>query len=347
MSANPEQILMVRLSSVGDVLLATPVAAWLKHRYPQARLRWLVDAGYEDLVTHNPHVDEVVSFDYTGRHRGPSGIRRLAAELKPVDFMVDLQHKLRTGLLARRLKPTRRKVLVKRRGMDLVRAMMGRDTIFRGPHQVERYFAILEQDVADPSLPAPLMKVAHERLTQMRQGLTDRLGSGPLVGLVVGAKHATKCWPRARYLELAKLCLAQDLGLVLLGGIDDLVAVETLAAQLPGDRVVVRAGGSLMDLACNLAACRAVVSPDSGPGHMAGALGVGLVSLFGPTSPERWSPQGSRVEVVRLPLACSPCSNHGGSTCPVGTLECMRSLSAELVFEALDRVLELSAGMNG
>ena len=87
-------------------------------------------------------------------------------------------------------------------------------------------------------------------------------------------------------------------------------------------------GGTLESLMSWIAACSVIVSPDSGPAHMAAALEIPVVTLFGCTSPARWAPIGSNAEVVRIGLPCSPCSNHGLNTCPVGTLECMLQLKA-------------------
>ncbi len=339
MTVKPKNILLVRLSSAGDVVLASPAARWLRRRYPGAHLCWLVDAGYEDLVRRNPCLDRTAVFDYTGRHRGPSGIRRLAGELGPVDLLVDLQHKLRTSLLHTWLRPDRRLVLVKRRGMDLVRAMMGRDTILRGPHQIQRYLSVLGERLQGQDEFVPELAAEPELVERAREQATREAGGRPLVGLVPGARHLTKVWPFEHLRSLAERCLQEGLAVALLGGHDDALLVDDLRRSLTSGPVLIRAGAGLDELAAQMAACALVVGPDSGPAHMAAALGVPVVALFGPTSPERWAPVGRRVAVVRLELACSPCSNHGGSTCPVGTFECMRRLEPGTVWEAVANLL--------
>ncbi len=342
--SHPEHILLVRLSSVGDVLLATPVARALRRRYPQARLSWLVDAGYEPLLAGNPHLDRVVAFDHTGRHRGPAGIGRLAAELGPVSLLVDLQHKLRTAVLAARLRPAERLTLVKRRGWGLVRAMLGRDAVLGAPHQIWRYLTLLEAAPASagqvPPRPELVCDPAAGRLVRQRLAGLSR---APRVGLVPAARHATKAWPLAHWRALAERCQRAGWSVVLLGGGGEAALAAAIGRELAPDGWVELAGGDLAALAASLAACDLVISPDSGPAHMAAALGVATLVLFGPTSPARWAPIGPRVEVLRQQLACSPCSNHGGQSCPLGTLACMRQLQPDRVWRAARGMLAAPA----
>lgn len=341
--SEPAHIVLVRLSSVGDVLLATPVARALRRRYPRARLSWLVDAGYEPLLAGNPHLDRVVSFDHTGRHRGPAGIGRLAAELGPVTLLVDLQHKLRTAVLAARLRPAERLTLVKRRGWELVRAMLGRDAVLGAPHQIWRYLALLEvaPDGAGQKPPQPELAcdpAAGRRVRARLAGLAR-----PRVGLVPAARHPTKAWPLAHWRALAERCQRAGGSVVLLGGGGETDRAAAIGSDLAPDGWAVLAGGDLAALAASLAACDLVISPDSGPAHMAAALGVATLVLFGPTCPQRWAPIGPRVEVLRRELACSPCSNHGGQSCPLGTLACMRDLRPERVWRAARGMLAAPA----
>jgi ADP-heptose:LPS heptosyltransferase len=125
----------------------------------------------------------------------------------------------------------------------------------------------------------------------------------------------------------------------LLGGRDDGSLTGAVVNSMKTEPAQVHTGGSLGRLAGVLSRCRAVVSPDSGPAHMAGALGVPVAAVFGPTSPERWAPMGPRVKVLRRELACSPCSNHGGASCPVDTMECMNELEPEDVWKGLKELL--------
>jgi lipopolysaccharide heptosyltransferase II len=329
---DPDHILLVRLSSVGDIILATPAAALLRLRYPRARITWLVDAGYLDLVRQNPHIDEAVEFDYTGSHRGPVGVRRLADQLKPVDLLVDLQHKVRSLMLSAYLRPAQRRVLVKRRGFGIIKALIGQDAILGAPHQVERYLQVLQ---VTGDAPAPVLIASEEE----QEAAKSSLDGDDFIGIVTGARHPTKTWPVRHTAALADRCHEAGYRVALLGGEEDGSLTGAVVNSMKSRPEYVRTGGSLGQLAGVLSRCRVVVSPDSGPAHMAGALGVPVVVVFGPTSPQRWAPQGPRVKVVRRELACAPCSNHGGASCPVDTYECMNKLGPEEVFAGLKGLL--------
>jgi heptosyltransferase-2 len=159
------------------------------------------------------------------------------------------------------------------------------------------------------------------------------------VGIVAGARHPTKTWPVRHTAALADRCQREGYRVALLGGQEDGSLAGAVVDSMKTEPAYVRTGGTLGQLAGVLSQCRAVVSPDSGPAHMAGALGVPVVAVFGPTSPDRWAPKGPRVKVVRLDLPCGPCSNHGGASCPVGTLECMKELGPGEVWRELCELL--------
>ena len=332
---DPEHILLVRLSSVGDIILATPAAAILRLRHPRARITWLVDVGYLDLVRHNPHIDNAVEFDYTGRHRGPLGIRKLANELGPVDLFVDLQHKVRSLMLSAILHPAERRVLVKRRGFGIIKALIGQDAILGAPHQVDRYLRVLQDDSPDAPLPVLIADDSE------KEEAARLLRGDNFIGIVAGARHPTKTWPVRHTAALADRCQHAGYRVALLGGQEDGSLVGAVVNSMKTEPAYVRPGGTLGQLAGILSSCRAVVSPDTGPAHMAGALGVPVAVVFGPTSPDRWAPQGPRVKVIRLDLPCAPCSNHGGASCPVDTMECMNELEPGKVWEGLVDLLSL------
>jgi ADP-heptose:LPS heptosyltransferase len=327
----PARVLIVRLSSLGDILLATPVIDRVRAAWPGAHITFLVDLGYADLVRTHPGVDRVVQFDAQGAHRGPGGIAALAESLRPVDLVIDLQHKVRSVLLSLMLRPSRRLQLVKRNTPETIRALLGRDTILRGPHQIERYLAVLEGEVPPPPegfCARPSLRLDPGWQEQAQRRLPP--AEVPYAALVLGARHRTKLWPARHWEALCRRLLERGVRPVLIGDPAHGVPAGAVAGRI-GRNLPIIEDGSLGELAGVLGRCRVVVSPDSGPAHMAAALGIPVVALFGPTSPERWAPLGERVAVLSLALACSPCSNHGSAACPLGTQECLEALSPERV----------------
>ncbi len=344
---SPDRILLIRLSSVGDLVLAAPVAERLRSVYPQSRITWLVDSGYESLASLFTAVDEVAVFEHLARHRGPSGIGRLAQELGKFELVVDLQHKLRSAVLCSILNPQRKLSLVKRRGVELLRAMMGRDTVLREPHQAIRNLLVLEKYMpggVDPDdglegVTVPKVRLSQELAVVVRTEFKERFGHRPIVGIVPDSRHYTKAWPYGHLQVLVNMCIEQGFGVVLLGGLDGSAGADFVSRSFSHEHLLTIQGEDLEHLAARISACSILVSPDSGPAHMAGVLGIPTLVLFGPTSAERWKPMGDRVEVMSMGLGCSPCSNHGSNSCPLGSVDCMSLLKPEQVFARLEKTL--------
>ena len=171
-------------------------------------------------------------------------------------------------------------------------------------------------------------------------GLADG-DAGPLIALAPGAAHPTKRWPIERFVALASLLRARGLGGVIgLGGPPD---AEWLGALARGGIAVAPPQMPLVELAALLARTQALVVGDSGPAHLAAAVGTPVVSLFGPTDPVRWAPYGVARRVVSRGLDCAPCSDHGGPVCPLGTHACLRNLDEVVVADALQALLAQTA----
>ncbi len=330
---DPRRILVVRLSALGDVLLATPAVRALAGRFPQARLDWLVEAAYLPLVERSPHA-RAVAYEKAGAHagvRGLLGLRRRLAEER-YDLVVDLQDKPKTRLL-HSLAP-RCLAWSKRTAGEALFSLVGRERPLTRAHAVDLYFEAL----------APLGLKPEDRRLELRldpeheRAAARIVPPGRVAAVAPGARWASKRWPPERFAEVVRALAARGFAPLLLGGPGDAELLAAVRASLPGEPVPDTTSLGVGGLAAAIARSAVVVANDSGPVHLASALGVPVVALFGPTSPERWRPLSERSQVVRLPLPCSPCSNHGGASCPLGHHACLRDLPAEQVLAAVERV---------
>jgi lipopolysaccharide heptosyltransferase II len=224
----------------------------------------------------------------------------------------------------------------------LIRALVGKDVILKAPHQVERYFNVLGYDQEERDsyrLSPPLLRVGDQDQLEAN-AIVGRCGrKEPLIGIFPGSRHPNKRWPVKKVASLADRCRQAGFSVAILGGEDDGFQSRAVSDCMAKTPELMHTGGSLGKLAGIISRCAAVVSPDSGPAHMAAALSVPVVTIFGPTSHERWAPTGPKSRVVRVELPCSPCSNHGGSSCPLGTLECMEAISPEQVWQTLSDLI--------
>lgn len=332
---SPARILVLRLSALGDVLLATPAVRALRARFPAAGIDWLVEEPYLPLVEGNPHV-RALAYRKTGRHAGIQGLRRLRAELRERDYdlAVDLQGKPKSWFL--RGAARRAVAVAKRSPGQAARALLGLDRPLTRVHAIDLCLEPL----------APLGVESRGRELELRLGpaaveeaATLSLPPRP-VGIAPGARWATKRWPAERFGEVAAGLAGAGFSPVLIAGPGDGVEIAAVRSRLPpGVAAPDTAGLSVGGMAAVVSRLDLLVAGDSGPVHVASALGTPVLALFGPTSPERWRPLSARSAVLRLPLPCSPCSNHGSRACPLGHHDCLRKLGVDEVLAAALRLV--------
>lgn len=330
--SDPRRILVVRLSALGDVLLATPAVRALARRFPGARIDWLVEEAYLPLLEANPHV-QAMAYRKRGEHAGVRGLLGLLRSLRAsrYDLVVDLQDKPKTRLFGA-IAPAYL-AFRKRSPAQALLSLVGQEKPLTRAHAVDLYLEALEPLGVEPDGRGLDLAVTEA----MRARAAAVLPRGRAVGIAPGARWASKQWPPERFAELAAALRARGWAPILLGGPGDREAFARVRAALSfevPDAAALDVGG----LAGLIASCALVVAGDSGPAHVASAVGTPVVAIFGPTSPERWRPLSTRSQVVRLPLPCSPCSNHGANACPLENHACMRTLEAARVLEAVESV---------
>ncbi|GAC1343348.1 MAG: lipopolysaccharide heptosyltransferase II [Myxococcales bacterium] len=338
------RILVIRLTALGDVLLATPAVRALREAHPRARIDWLTQAAYAPLLEGLPFVDQVLRYERS-RDRGVAGTLRLFRTLRArgYDAVVDLQRKPRTAIIAAASGAGVRTAAHRRTFRGLLAAGMGRDRPLRGPHQTVRYASAVAPLGAGQGVPGPLQIGLSPAVRAEAEAEVDKLLGGPrqpMVALAPGAAHATKRWSPLRFAEVGSQLAAGGRDLVLVGGPADAAELDELRAGLGALPAIDARWLGLPALAVLLSRCAVVLSNDSGPVHLAQAVGTPVVDVFGPTEPLRWAPRGPRARVVTLQLSCSPCTNHGGARCPLGHHACMRDLPVGPVLEAARALLE-------
>ncbi|MCK6552838.1 glycosyltransferase family 9 protein [Myxococcota bacterium] len=336
-------ILVLRLTALGDVVLVEPILRALRAHFPGAVIDLVTEARYV-AIGRLTGADAVVPWDRRGEDAGLGGVARVLARLPRERYalVVDLQGKLRTRMLSARVPADRRVTLAKRTALGGLLALFGRDPPIDDRHATDVYAAALAplgvalgdgDDARTPRL---------ARLEPIELGAPSP--ATRWIGLSVGATHATKRWPIARFAALAEALHAADpaLAFVPIGGPADRALVDELrrTAHVPFAPLDV-ATLDVEGLTRALAALRLLVSVDTGPAHVAAALGVPVVAIFGPTSPTRWGPRSPRSRVVTLGLDCSPCSNTGQEHCPVPARghACLADLDVATVARAVEALL--------
>ncbi len=330
--ADTPDILLVRFSAIGDLILTTPLLRALRLRHPTARITFVTREEMADTLRHNPRIDRLV----TWRRSDP--LSSLATELKghPWTHRLDLHGSLRSRLLRQMVGghwtgyPKHR---VRRQLLIATKARHGGDL---GP-VAERYFqAARELDVSPDGGPAEFYTTS--QIERDVDAFLARHGLGRerrLIAIGPGAAHFTKRWPPEYWSALVRR-LRSGSDIVILGG----PAERNLGDQLAnegGDTTVNAAGMfSLVGSGALLKRAKTLVSGDTGLLHLATAVGVPVLGLYGPGIREfGFFPYRAPARVLEQQLYCRPCSSHGGPRCPEGHHRCLRYTTPEMVATAL------------
>ena len=326
------RILCVRFSSIGDVLLTTPLLRALKRRHPDAEVYFVTKSAMAPLVLENPNLIDVIALEPGER------ITDLARRLRALGATdgLDLHGSLRSTAL-RWLVPCRWSGYSKRKFARTLLISTKINVYGKHVPVPERYFeAAHALDLAPDGRPPEffLAPAARERIARW---LSDRgLEGRPFAALAPGAAHATKRWPIHHWQALAEQLRRMDYALVSLGGPDDRELASTLGSS------VINAAGefSLQETGACLARAAVLVSGDTGVMHMATGVGAPVVALFGPTvEPFGFFPYSSRATVVEGDPECRPCSAMGTEHCPLGHHRCLRDIMPDHVAAAVQRLV--------
>ena len=330
-----QRIAVLRLSSLGDVILTLPVVHALRQRFPQARLTYWVKEEFAAVLRHDPAISHVRVLERGARRL--EDLVSMSAELEDHDLLVDLHGNSRTRLLTlRQAAPVLRVSSRRLQRMRWVHARWTRPQPL--PHTTERYAATLAPiglEVAG----APQVALPDEALAWAAATLTSRAMTGPVVALAPGAMHATKRWPEERWCELESRLAASGVGRVVLSTASERRALPRLAAQVEHAAGAYWATESLERCAALLSISALAVTHDSGLMHLAAARGKRVVALFGSTSPVLgFAPCGEGHEILSRGLSCQPCTLHGRARCPKVHFRCMTDLTVAQVVAAVERL---------
>ncbi|MCR9141486.1 MAG: glycosyltransferase family 9 protein [bacterium] len=339
-----QTVLVLRFSAVGDVLLTTPALDALKTAWPEARIVYGTKEFIGDMIRHHPAVDEVI-----GLQKG-EGVRDYTRRLKTTGFTVclDLHDKLRSRMI--HMLSLNRPITrwSNRSSLDnaaIWLGLRGRNS-YKAPAPTADLFHRAVEKLIGRELPRGRMRYypgpddrerARTLLTEAGVDL-----SKPVIGLAGGANWATKRWPAEYFHELAGRITGAGYQLALNGGPGE----RELSASIKGSgsdggraNIFDFTGATLAEMGGIIQHCAAFIANDSGPMHMARALAVPTLGIFGSTDPGMFEYEQQGLAYLE-DLECSPCSFYGRKICPKDHFRCMRDLTPDLVWEELQPLLD-------
>ena len=324
-----KKVLIIRFSSIGDIVLTTPVIRCIKKQVPDVTLHYLTKAKFKSVLEQNPYIDKIITID--------KDVDEVLSMLKNehYDFIVDLHNNLRswrTVLTLHCSSQTFNKINFQK----WLRVNVGWNYL-PAIHIVDRYMAaarslgvtndgagldyFLDPDKEDTSLSLP---------EAFRNGY---------LAIVTGGQHKTKIYPPEQLIEFCKL---YGQPVVLLGGPEDAATGERIASEC-GSNVYNGCGKySLMESSWLLKMSTQVITNDTGLMHIAAALEKNIISIWGNTIPEfgmtPYLPANSYSSSQLLEvkgLRCRPCSKIGFKQCPKGHFKCMKQIQPQVLLDAV------------
>jgi heptosyltransferase-3 len=343
----PQRILCIKLKHIGDVLLMTPALRALRRAWPASAIAALVPRGTEDVLTGNPDLTAILTFD---RAAGWAGSRRTLRTLRcyAPDLVLEMGQGDREAVLGWLSGARRRIGYAPGRSGGWRRALLSHAVPWNGgQHVVETNLDLVRACGVPAEAGRPILVVQQEQRERMAARLASAgLAPGqPLVVVHPVSRWLFKAWPEAscagvvnRLIRDAGVAVAMTSG----PGTAEVEAANRILSRVEasrGGRPVINLIGrtSLTELAAVLERAAVFLGVDSAPMHMATALGIPVVALFGPSGEHNWGPRGERDVVVTSPYLCRPCGQDG---CLGGKRsDCLEALSARMVWEAAEPLL--------
>ncbi len=325
-----KKILILRFSAIGDIVLTSPVIRSLRAALPDAEIHYFTKPAYKDLLIHNPHLDRL--------HLLAENLSEQLTQLRKekFDHILDLHNNLRTLRVKRALKCPASTFNKKNLSKYILCQPLLRPLAGEIPHIVMRYGETLhglnitlDNKGLELFLPDGMEGEMAAKLPSSLQGVPN------LLGVVLGAKWATKRWPTHHFETLLN-----QLGrpVMLIGGPDAREEADYLTQHLKVPYFDAVAHFGLLEAAALMKQCQAVLTHDTGFMHIAAAFGMKTYSLWGNTVPAfGMTPyRTDHVILENTEPGCRPCSKIGHQKCPKGHFRCMEELTPEVVLERIE-----------
>ncbi|MBN2373746.1 glycosyltransferase family 9 protein [bacterium] len=349
------RILIIKLSSLGDVIHCLPSLDALKRGFPGSKIDWLVENQHAEILEGHPDIDHLIVLRRKSWMKQPWQIREVSSQMKEFikdlrsqdyDMVIDFQGLFRSGFLAW-LSKGKRKI-----GFDKVREMAGLFYNEKAPlstldqHAVTRYLEILRYLGIDTGQTRFLIHIDERDYKRageiLKEEGIDVDGDRRVVFVNPNARWQSKQWQWENFRELVKELVLLGYETVLTGGQQDAQMISTVFKGL-GNRVHNIAGHTTLKcLAAMFKMGGCLVTNDSGPMHLAVASGLPVVALFGPSNPVRtgpfgWQDKNNRRKVLFTGEACSPCYKRF-----CRHKSCLAGISVSNVLNAVQGILDMS-----
>lgn len=342
------KILIFQSAFIGDVILTLPMVQLLKKRFPSVAIDFVATKRASDVLQNHPDINEIIIYDKYGEDKGYKGFKRLTDLLKSkkYDAAIVPHRSIRSALIIYFSKIKTRIGFNRSAG----RIFFSHVVKYRYDlHEVERNTSLLRPlliETQSKELPRLYPSMVDKKVVDKILFEEEILDTSNLIGVAPGSVWNTKRWTKEGYLQLVWKLLKEKYIVCLIGGKEDAELCNAIIKNIPGGGVINLSGKlTLLQSAELISRCRVLITNDSSPVHIAAAVDTPVVAIFGATSPSfGFAPYNDGSGVVEtVGLKCRPCAIHGGDKCPVGTFDCMKRITHEIVFKKvveIDRLIK-------
>ncbi|MGA7161670.1 MAG: lipopolysaccharide heptosyltransferase II [Bacteroidota bacterium] len=344
----PDRIIVLQTAFLGDVILTLPLVQVLHRELPHTHVDFLTTPQGAAILQNHQSIHSVLEYDKRGNQRGIGGMLSTSRRIKAQRYdMALVPHRsLRSSLVAALSRIPIRIAFDTSAGRFLFTDLVHYE---KNLHEIERNLSFLKAfDIGLPQKELPSLYPSSEDIISVDRFLTDHRieKEERLIAVAPGSVWNTKRWPSDRFADLVRKISDAGMKTILVGGKADESLCRRIGAGMESAGVYCSAGKfTILQSAEMIRRCKALVSNDSAPMHLAVAMRTPVIALFGATVPSfGFGPYGEKDVVVQVDgLSCRPCSIHGGDRCPIGTFECMVNISAKMVFE---KVVQLEGSVS-
>ena len=344
-----KRILIIKMSSVGDIVHSIPFLQSIKSALPDAEVDWLLEEEGAELIKGHKDLKKVIVFPKK-RWKGmltAGNIKGILKESKGFlkdlrshryDLVVDLQGLLKSGIMISIVRGKRKVGFSWAREGSSLFINEGPYRISQEQHAIDRYLKALDYLglASGNGLPIQLPISHGDRKKIERYVPKEYLRSKRLIAINPVARWKTKCWQKERFSMLSDR-IFRELGykVIFTGSEEDKKVISDIKRDMKTDALDLSGILSLKEAAYLYSRCSILISPDTGPMHIGAAVGCRVLALFGPTDPVRTGPYGDGHLVIRAEVDCSPCFKKN-----CNDMKCMEGIYVDMVFEGIRELLK-------